>query len=227
MLPNGMLSGESILTPIFDENDNLTYIFTVTRDITERKIHENLLYDYAYHDELSRLYNRRYLLEHVIQPATLYLLDLDDFKNINDMFGHDVGDTVLVEVANRLIQQFDANYTLVRLGGDEFIVVANQELEPAEQTADRIIQLFQKPFNVNDRQMKLSVSIGVSLRVEDETIQTLLKQADIALYKAKGAGRKGFHIYEVAYKYDHVENFIHELALSQAIEKRSCMCSIS
>lgn len=219
VLPNGMLSGESILTPIFDENDNLTYIFTVTRDITERKIHENLLYDYAYHDELSRLYNRRYLLEHVIQPATLYLLDLDDFKNINDMFGHDVGDTVLVEVANRLIQQFDANYTLVRLGGDEFIVVANQELEPAEQTADRIIQLFQKPFNVNDRQMKLSVSIGVSLRVEDETIQTLLKQADIALYKAKGAGRKGFHIYEVAYKYDHVENFIHELALSQAIEK--------
>lgn len=230
VLPNGMLSGESILTPIFDENDNLTYIFTVTRDITERKIHENLLYDYAYHDELSRLYNRRYLFEHVIQPATLYLLDLDDFKNINDMFGHDVGDTVLVEVANRLIQQFGANYILVRLGGDEFIVVANQELEPAEQkgqtaeqtaeqTADKIIQLFQKPFNVNDRQMKLSVSIGVSLRVAEESIQTMLKQADIALYKAKGAGRKRFHIYEAAYKYDHVENFIHELALSQAIEK--------
>ncbi|MCY9656873.1 bifunctional diguanylate cyclase/phosphodiesterase [Paenibacillus chondroitinus] len=219
VLPNGMLSGESILTPIFDENDNLTYIFTVTRDITERKIHENLLYDYAYHDELSRLYNRRYLLEHVMHPATLYLLDLDDFKNINDMFGHDVGDTVLVEVANRLIEQFGTDYTLVRLGGDEFIVVANQESEPAEQTANTIIQLFQKPFNVNDRQMKLSVSIGVSLRVEEETIQTLLKQADIALYKAKGAGRKSFHIYEAAYKYDHVENFIHELALSQAIEK--------
>lgn len=229
VLPNGMLSGESILTPIFDENDNLTYIFTVTRDITERKIHENLLYDYAYHDELSRLYNRRYLFEHVMHPATLYLLDLDDFKNINDMFGHDVGDTVLVEVANRLIQQFGSTYTLVRLGGDEFIVVDSQELvqteqteqteQTAEQTADKIIQLFQQPFNVNDRQMKLSVSIGVSLRVVDETIQTLLKQADIALYKAKGAGRKRFHIYEAACKYDHVENFIHELALSHAIEK--------
>ncbi|MZQ84155.1 EAL domain-containing protein [Paenibacillus sp. 5J-6] len=227
VLPNGMLSGESILTPIFDENDNLTYIFTVTRDITERKIHENLLYDYAYHDELSKLYNRRYLFEHVMHPATLYLLDLDDFKNINDMFGHDVGDTVLVEVANRLIQQFGSPYILVRLGGDEFIVVASQELELAEQTAeqiaeqtaDKIIQLFQKPFNVNDRQMKLSVSIGVSRQVADETIQTLLKQADIALYKAKGAGRKRFHIYEAAYKYDHVENFIHELALSHAIEK--------
>lgn len=219
VLPNGMLSGESILTPIFDDHNNLTYIFTVTRDITERKIHENLLYDYAYHDELSRLYNRRYLLEHVMNPATLYLLDLDDFKNINDMFGHDVGDTVLVEVANRLIQQFGAGYTLVRLGGDEFVVVADREFEPAVQMAEKIIQLFQQAFNVNDRQMKICVSIGVSRRVESETIQTLLKQADIALYKAKGAGKKRFHIYEAAYKYDHLENFIHELALSQAIEK--------
>ncbi|WP_171684895.1 putative bifunctional diguanylate cyclase/phosphodiesterase [Paenibacillus planticolens] len=219
ILPNGMLSGESILTPIFDDHDNLTYIITVTRDITERKMHENLLYDYAYHDELSRLYNRRYLLEHVISPAALYLLDLDYFKNINDMFGHDVGDTVLVEVANRLSQQFGDKYTLVRLGGDEFIVVADHIHEPVEQTAEAIIQLFQQAFNVNDRKMKISVSIGVSKREDHETIQVLLKQADIALYKAKGAGRKRFHIYEAAFKYDHVENFIHELELSHAIEK--------
>ncbi len=219
VLPNGMLSGESILTPIFNESGDMEFIVTVTRDITERKKHENLLYHYAYHDDLSKLYNRRFLLEHVHNPSIIYLLDLDYFKNINDIFGHDVGDTVLVEVANRLVEKFGADYILVRLGGDEFVVVAMGELGQAEETADQISQLFVAPFTVNDHPMKLSVSIGVAQSVNSETIQTLLKQADIALYKAKGAGRKRFHIFEASSKYDHVENFIHELALSVAVEK--------
>ncbi|KRF37997.1 GGDEF domain-containing phosphodiesterase [Paenibacillus sp. Soil787] len=219
MLPNGKLNGESVLTPIFNESGDMEFIVTVTRDITERKQHENLLYHYAYHDDLSKLYNRRFLLEHVHNPAIIYLLDLDYFKNINDIFGHAVGDTVLVEVANRLVEKFGAAYILVRLGGDEFVVVAMGEPGSAEATADQINQLFVAPFTVNDHPMKLSVSIGVAQIVNNETIQTLLKQADIALYKAKGAGRKRFHIYEASSKYDHVENFIHELALSSAIEK--------
>ncbi|MDD9267393.1 putative bifunctional diguanylate cyclase/phosphodiesterase [Paenibacillus sp. GCM10023248] len=219
VLPNGLLSGESILTPIFGEDGQVRFIFSVTRDITERKKHENLLYEYAYHDELSKLVNRRYLMEHVSGASALYLLDLDYFKNINDMFGHDVGDTVLIQVADRLTEQFGEPYTLVRLGGDEFIVVEQRNSGTVEDTAERIIRLFHEPFSVNDRSLKLSASIGVSRRTENETLQTLLKQADIALYKAKSAGRRRFHIYEAAYKYDHVENFIHELALSQAIEK--------
>jgi diguanylate cyclase (GGDEF)-like protein/PAS domain S-box-containing protein len=219
ILPNGMLSGESILTPIFNESGDMEFIVTVTRDITERKKQENLLYHYAYHDDLSKLYNRRFLLEHVHNPANIYLLDLDYFKNINDIFGHDVGDTVLVEVANRLVEKFGKEYILVRLGGDEFVVVAMGQLGPAEETADQINKLFVAPFTVNDHPMKLSVSIGVAQSVNSETIQTLLKQADIALYKAKGAGRKRFHIFEASSKYDHVENFIHELALSSAVEK--------
>ncbi|MCY9670248.1 EAL domain-containing protein [Paenibacillus alginolyticus] len=219
VLPNGMLSGESVLTPIFSESGDMEFIVTVTRDITERKQHENLLYHYAYHDDLSKLYNRRFLLEHVHNPANIYLLDLDYFKNINDIFGHDVGDTVLVEVANRLVEKFGAEYILVRLGGDEFVVVAMGEPRSAKETADQINQLFAAPFTVNDHLMKLSVSIGVAQSVKKETIQTLLKQADIALYKAKGAGRKRFHIFEASSKYDHVENFIHELALSVAVEK--------
>ncbi|NOU73826.1 EAL domain-containing protein [Paenibacillus sp. LMG 31458] len=219
ILPNGMLSGESILTPIFNESGDMEFIVTVTRDITERKKQENLLYHYAYHDDLSKLYNRRFLLEHVHNPANIYLLDLDYFKNINDIFGHDVGDTVLVEVANRLVEKFGKDYILVRLGGDEFVVVAMGQLGPAEETADQINQLFVAPFTVNDHPMKLNVSIGVARSVNSETIQTLLKQADIALYKAKGAGRKRFHIFEASSKYDHVENFIHELALSVAVEK--------
>lgn len=220
MLPNGMLSGESILTPILDENGNVNFIFSVTRDITERKQHENTLYSYAYQDDLSNLFNRRYLLEHVSEPSTIYLLDLDNFKNINDTFGHQAGDSVLVEVACRLIEVFgDNRYSLVRLGGDEFVVVDSVPSGRVKEMAEQLSHLFHDPFRVDEHALKVNVSIGIAERKHDETIQDLLKQADIALYTAKGAGRKRYHLFEASSRYDHVENFIHELALSQAIEK--------
>jgi diguanylate cyclase (GGDEF)-like protein/PAS domain S-box-containing protein len=220
VLPNGMLSGESILTPIFDENEDVSYIFTVTRDITVRKQHENTLYHYAYQDDLCNLYNRRYLLEHVSEPATIFLLDLDYFKNINDTFGHQAGDSVLIEVACRLIEEFgESRYALIRLGGDEFLVVDSLATARVEDTAERLSQIFQAPFQVNEHFLTVNVSIGIAQRKHDETIQVLLKQADIALYTAKGAGRKRYHLFEATSRYDHVENFIHELALSQAVAK--------
>ncbi|SEO73945.1 bifunctional diguanylate cyclase/phosphodiesterase [Paenibacillus sp. OV219] len=217
VMPNGTMSGETVLTPIYDESGAIAYIFSVTRDITDRKNYENLLIHYAYHDDLCLLYNRRYLLEQTGAAEALFLLDLDCFKNINDTFGHDAGDTVLIEAATRLHAAFGPEYTLVRLGGDEFIVAASKQVNP-EETAMLIMQLFKPPFDVKEQQLKLSVSVGVATRQDGEDIPTLLKQADIALYKAKGAGRKGYHIYESTSKYDHVENFIHELALANAIE---------
>ncbi|AZN38339.1 putative bifunctional diguanylate cyclase/phosphodiesterase [Paenibacillus albus] len=217
VMPNGTMSGETVLTPIYDESGAIAYIFSITRDITDRKNYENLLVHYAYHDDLCLLHNRRYLLEQLGSAEALFLLDLDCFKNINDTFGHDAGDAVLIEAASRLHAAFGPEYTLVRLGGDEFIVAASKQVNP-EATALLILELFQPAFDVRDQQLKLSVSVGVATRHDGEDIPTLLKQADIALYKAKGAGRKGYHIYESTSKYDHVENFIHELALSNAIE---------
>lgn len=219
VMPNGKLSGESILTPIFDENDNIAFVFCVTRDITERKEHENMLRYFANHDDLTNLFNRRYLLENVALPASIHLLDLDYFKNINDTFGHDAGDTVLVEAANRLKEKFGSAHTLVRLGGDEFIIASSEGTDSPECLAERVIEVFRAPFAVNDRQMKINVSVGVAIRRNYEDIHTLLKQADIALYRAKGEGRKRYHVYEASSKYDHVENFIHELELSNAIER--------
>ncbi|MDR6549245.1 EAL domain-containing protein [Paenibacillus qinlingensis] len=219
-LPNGMHSGESILTPILDENGTVSFIFSVTRDITERKQQENMLYYYAYQDDLSNLFNRRYLLEHVVEPSTIYLLDLDNFKNINDTFGHQAGDSVLVEVACRLIEEFgDNRYSLVRLGGDEFVVVDSMPAIRTEETAEQLCELFHAPFRVDEHAVKVNVSIGIAERKHEETIQDLLKQADIALYTAKGSGRKRYHLFEASSRYNHVENFIHELALSQAIDK--------
>jgi diguanylate cyclase (GGDEF)-like protein/PAS domain S-box-containing protein len=223
-LPNGTLSGESILTPIMDANGEVSYIFSVTRDITARKEHENTLYHYAYQDDLCNLFNRRYLLEHVVEPSTIYLFDLDNFKNINDTFGHQAGDSVLVEVACRLIEVFgQARYSLVRLGGDEFVVVDKLPSNRVEETAERLSELFYEPFRVDKHAVKVNMSIGIAERKHDETIQVMLKQADIALYTAKGAGRKRYHLYEASSRYDHVENFIHELALSQAIDKEELL----
>ncbi|WP_308636440.1 putative bifunctional diguanylate cyclase/phosphodiesterase [Paenibacillus silvisoli] len=219
VMPNGMMSGESVLTPIFGENGEVEFVFSVTRDNTARKNYENLLLDYAYHDDLTKLYNRRYLLEKMKGVEALFLFDLDYFKNINDTFGHDIGDAVLVEVATRLNAVFQEKHTLVRLGGDEFIVALASRVPQPEQLAVRIMGVFQAPFAINGQQIKLNSSIGIALKQEHEDISTLLKQADIALYRAKGAGRKGFHVYEASSKYDHVENFIHELALAKAIEQ--------
>lgn len=219
VMPNGKIGGESILTPIFDENDNIAFVFCVTRDITERKEHENMLRYFANHDDLTNLFNRRYLLENVALPASIHLLDLDYFKNINDTFGHDAGDTVLVEAANRLTEKFGSAHTLVRLGGDEFIIASSEGADSPEWLAESVIEVFHAPFLVNDRQMRINVSVGVAIRRNHEDIHTLLKQADIALYRAKGEGRKRYHVYEASSKYDHVENFIHELELSNAIER--------
>ncbi|OCT12319.1 hypothetical protein A8709_31295 [Paenibacillus pectinilyticus] len=220
ILPNGTSSGESILTPILDDCGNVSFIFSVTRDITERKKHENTLYHYAYQDDLCNLFNRRYLLEHVVEPSTIYLLDLDYFKKINDTFGHQAGDSVLVEVACRLIEVFgESRYSLIRLGGDEFVVVDTRSDDRVEETAEKLSQLFHEPFQVDEHAVSVNVSIGIAERKHNETIQLLLKHADIALYTAKGAGRKRYHLFEATSRYDHVENFIHELALSKAIEK--------
>lgn len=220
VLPSGKVSGESILNPIYDKHGNVEYVFCVTRDTSDRQKYENNLRDLAYHDDLTKLYNRRFLQECVQNPVSLYLLDMDFFKNINDTFGHDAGDAVLVELANRLIDHLGSDHTLVRLGGDEFLVVSSDAERPPSDTINRIYEAFAAPFAVKDRMMNLNASVGVAIRTNEEIeLTTLLKQADIALYRAKGEGRRRYHVYEQDSKYDHVENFIHELELSHAVER--------
>ncbi|MFD0672197.1 putative bifunctional diguanylate cyclase/phosphodiesterase [Cohnella sp. GCM10027633] len=219
VLPNGIVSGESILNPIYGDDGEVQYVVCITRDTTERRGYEDKLLHFAYRDDLTQLYNRRYLFENIANLESIYLFDLDYFKKINDTFGHGAGDAVLVEVASRMERAFERDHLLVRLGGDEFVVAkSGGELTPEEVVA-RIKGMFDDTFRVHDRQVKLSASIGVALRRRDEDAYTLLKQADIALYRAKGNGRKTHHVYELDMKYEHVENFIHELELSNALER--------
>ncbi|MEQ1913906.1 MAG: EAL domain-containing protein [Sideroxydans sp.] len=185
-------------------------------DMTERKAMENKMHDLAFYDPLTRLPNRRLLLERTQQALTvstrngrygaLMLLDLDDFKKLNDSQGHDVGDLLLCEVAKRLQTVIREGDTVARLGGDEFVVVLEslstvdeEAAKQAEVVAEKIRIGLSKPYDLGAVPHQTSSSIGVALfRGHLESKDALLKHADIAMYQAKHAGRNAIRFYDKA-----------------------------
>lgn len=185
-------------------------------DITERKAMENKMHDLAFYDPLTRLPNRRLLLERTQQALTvsarngrygaLMLLDLDDFKKLNDSQGHDVGDLLLCEVAKRLQGVIREGDTVARLGGDEFVVVLESlstvdedAAKQAEIVAEKIRIGLSRPYALGVVPHQTSSSIGVALfRGHLESKDALLKHADIAMYQAKHAGRNAIRFYDKA-----------------------------
>jgi len=222
LLPTGALSGESILSPIFgSEGDQgpVQAVVCVTRDMISSADHGQRLHHYAYHDELTQLFNRRFLYEFIAKPFSLFLIDLDNFKNINDALGHEIGDTLLTEVAERFRQTFGAPHIIARQGADEFIIVCDQPITRASDKAKLILEVLDQPFLLGDRMIRVSASIGFSSLPERTEISALLRQADIALYYAKSKGRSRYHEYNEAIRYDQVVKFDYEIALNQCIER--------
>jgi diguanylate cyclase (GGDEF)-like protein len=171
-------------------------------NITERKESESRIQRLALEDPLTGLANRRAFTETLkasISRATrqnsstaLLLVDLDEFKPLNDTLGHDQGDIVLQAVADRLRLGVRAGDFVCRLGGDEFGVIVDGIAAPgtAEAVADRIITEVQKPFSLDGKALKLNLSIGISVFPRDGAEeQALYKNADLALYRAKKGGR--------------------------------------
>ncbi|NGQ96569.1 GGDEF domain-containing protein [Brevibacillus sp. SYP-B805] len=204
----GDIFGESILTPIFNADGICTHVFTVTRDVTERKRLEAKLLYMAYHDMLTDLPNRRLLFDllddamsrakeyhHLL--AVLYL-DCDEFKMINDTFGHDIGDEFLTGFAKRLRYCLRDSDILARLGGDEFVVVLPviHSLDEAVKIAERIVQSLEQPWQIKQHRFPVTVSIGIALYPYDADDKfLLLKRADEALYQAKQQGKNRFKLY--------------------------------
>jgi diguanylate cyclase (GGDEF)-like protein len=150
----------------------------------------------ALHDPLTDLGNRALLRERLEEAlpgaGTLLLMDLDGFKDVNDTFGHPVGDNLLVEVARRLRETVDPSHTLVRLGGDEFaILLAGADTEAAETVAGRALVALRAPYLENGRELYLTTSIGMLTTTGDEQITpaVALRNVDLALYAAKEAGK--------------------------------------
>lgn len=178
------------------------------QDITQRKLAEERIYFLANYDALTDLPNRNLLGDRLIQTLTLarrnsqhitiLCLDLDGFKFVNDSYGHAVGDILLKTVAARIKAAVRESDTVARLGGDEFVVIFPGLIDQREVTCSvqRVVNLFAEPFLVGSRALRVTASIGVCLYPGDgESVDVLLKNADVAMYAAKESGRNCYKFY--------------------------------
>jgi diguanylate cyclase (GGDEF)-like protein len=179
--------------------------YLVYRDIAERRQAEERLRVVATHDPLTALPNRTLLherLSHALAIAQSYgrrlavlFIDLDRFKNVNDTLGHEAGDKLLQVAAQRILDCVRESDTIARQGGDEFVVLMDEitDLEPVAGVSQRILDAMAKTFVVDGRELLLTASIGISVYPEDG--RTLLKNADIAMYRAKEKGKNNYQFY--------------------------------
>ena len=196
------------ISRVTDPNGKLIEYIALFNDITERKQQEEEIWRQANFDTLTGLANRNLFadrLERAIAQAKrhdkkvgLAFLDLDGFKWINDTLGHDVGDELLVEVAQRLKHAVRDQDTVARLGGDEFTLIIQEITDPQDMLAigEKLVSVLRNPFTLGETLHHISGSIGITFFPDDgEDVQTLLKNADIAMYKAKQAGKNRFQFY--------------------------------
>jgi diguanylate cyclase (GGDEF)-like protein/PAS domain S-box-containing protein len=183
-------------------------VYAIYRDITERKQMEQKLEEMATHDFLTGLPNRVLLLDRFTIAAALahrtkariavMSLDLDNFKSINDTFGHDAGDQVLKIISTRLVRILRASDTFARVGGDEFISVMMEtdHMKSATAIANKILDSFTEPLPIAGHQLHLSTSIGIAIYPDDaEDLETLTRKSDAAMYYSKTHGRNQFKFY--------------------------------
>ena len=186
-------------------------ILLAIEDITERKKYEEKIQQMAFHDSLTGLPNRKLFSDRlgiVLAQAKrnkkkvgIVMLDLDNFKDVNDKLGHDVGDTLLKAVAERLSGTLRKSDTVARFGGDEFVLIFPdmEVIEEAIQVVQKIIDRFHKPFLIDTHQLVVTTSIGIAVYPNDGMDEEILmKNADIAMYQAKQAGRARYQLYKEA-----------------------------
>jgi diguanylate cyclase (GGDEF)-like protein len=178
------------------------------QEIADRKRAEKAIQHLANHDALTGLPNRRLFNERIIleisraqrnkQKIGVMLFDLDQLKNVNDTYGHNVGDMLLQAVAQRLLGLLRKSDTIARMGGDEFILILPEMQHQADaiQTAERILDALSTPFHLETYQVNITTSIGVAFYPDDGgEPESLTKKADIAMYKAKEKGGNTYHLF--------------------------------
>ena len=202
--------------PLFDEHQIFVGYHGTGRNISDRKTIETEVAYIAYHDSLTGLANRLLLLDRMKQQlatctrngghGALFLLDLDNFKTLNDTQGHDKGDLLLQQVAQRLLACVREIDTVARLGGDEFVVMLNGLSEhrnvaaaQAGNVGAKILEMLTQPYQLEQHSVRSTPSIGVTLfGSADNVEQELLKQADLAMYQAKASGRNTLRFFNPA-----------------------------
>lgn len=229
---------EMEILPIANTAGQYTHWVAVERDITERKAAENKIQRLAFYDMLTNLPNRILLLDRLEQAllnsnrlnrsGALLFLDLDNFKTLNDTHGHDVGDMLLEQVAQRIVSCVRVTDTVARLGGDEFVVVlenlgelATEAAQDVSLIAEKILQAFQQGFELSGYEHYSSASIGVALFGSQQQVgvDELLKRADLAMYQSKAAGRNTYRFFDPTMQALITERAAMEEDLRQAVRR--------
>ena len=221
------------INAIHDDEGHLSQYAAIFSDITERKKIEERIKNLAYFDVLTGLPNRRLFtdrLQVAIANAhrhghrlAIMFLDLDLFKRINDSLGHGIGDLVLVETSRRLGKCMREGDTVSRLGGDEFVVLLPEidEIEDVAKSAERVIGTVRQPFVVDDHELYVTTSIGIAVYPEDgDSVETLIKNADTAMYRAKDIGRNSYQLYTAAMNARSFERLAMESSLRHAVSRQ-------
>lgn len=197
------------ISAVLDTNDKVTNYVAVFADISRLKEQESRLMHLAYFDALTELPNRVLLADRISQGVqqtmrggkimALCYLDLDGFKEVNDRHGHEVGDKLLVEMARRLRQSLRGGDTVSRLGGDEFVLLllGMENIQECMATLDRLLLMVAGPMQLAGQVLSLSASIGVTVYPQENSDpDSLLRQADQAMYQAKQSGKNTFHMFD-------------------------------
>jgi diguanylate cyclase (GGDEF)-like protein/PAS domain S-box-containing protein len=206
-------------------------IVVTLRDVTERRQLERELTHQAFHDSLTGLANRVLFtdrLAHALARGArddsvvgVLFIDLDDFKVVNDTLGHAIGDQLLVAVAERISGALRTDDTAARLGGDEFAALIENVRHPdaVEQTAERVLAALAEPFMLGGEALYAVASIGITMTPEADNADELLRQADLALYVAKGAGKGRWRRYQSDLHDAMVERLELRSALDHAVKE--------
>ncbi|HEY0488813.1 MAG TPA: EAL domain-containing protein [Telluria sp.] len=229
------------VTAVRDAAGRTTNYVATQADITQQKLAQDEIMQLANYDALTGLPNRRLLLErlqHCLsvsnrsnQAAALLFLDLDNFKDLNDTRGHEVGDQLLKQVAQRILGCVRQGDTVARLGGDEFVIllesIGEREDEAAEHAAAigwKIIRVIGEPFDIGAASHHATCSIGATLRIDHATdIDDLMKRGDLAMYEAKRDGRNTLRFFHHSMESDVTYRIALEMELRESLARSEFM----
>ncbi|QDG78606.1 EAL domain-containing protein [Labrenzia sp. PHM005] len=197
------------IAAIKDSSGSIQNYIVVFSDITELKAHQNELEKIAHYDPLTELPNRVLLRERLSDAiervkrdncwGAVFFFDLDGFKEINDRYGHELGDQLLTTVSKRFLSQFRSTDTVARLGGDEFIAVVSDYETPEDykSLAERVLTETSKPIDLGDKSVAISTSVGIAAfsATSDTNPDQLLRQSDSAMYQSKLEGKNRYTLF--------------------------------
>ena len=234
---NGEIYPEYLrVSAVKDQNGKLSHYVGTLVDITQSKAAADQIEMLAFYDPLTRLANRRLLMErlnHALsasarggQRGALLFMDLDHFKDLNDTQGHTIGDLLLQKVAERLTSNLRDGDTAARLGGDEFVVLVEglttdltRAVDQAQKIANKLREILNQPYQLGDLSYRISASIGVMLfEGDNQKSDELLKHADIAMYQAKSQGRDAIRFFDPKMQQEINEREAMKHALQDAIK---------